>query len=174
MDDGAKRRILPTEERSPFGEARHHGGHAMTAPLPALSPAHEIASPLRTNLTPGRDIAEAIRTAARSLDALAGLSDMQSAIGERAMKEEASAFVAYLAEIARPLDLMLREILRKAADNVGAFSPIEQDECVRSRIVTDTLHDQWLASFQLAAIGAECEPAFYTRRYARALAADGR
>jgi hypothetical protein len=91
------------------------------------------------------------------------------------MKEEASAFLAYLAEVARPLDLMLREILRKGADNVGAFSPIEQDECAHARIVSDALHDQWLASFHLAAIGAECEPAFYTRRYARALAAkDGR
>jgi hypothetical protein len=89
------------------------------------------------------------------------------------MREEASAFLAYLAEIARPLDLMLREILRKAADNVGAFSPVEQDECARARIVTDALHDQWLASFQLAAIGAECDPAFYTRRYARAFAATG-
>jgi hypothetical protein len=142
----------------------------MTAPLSSVIPARQV-PPVRTNLTPGRDIAEAIRVAARSLDALAGLSDMQSAIGERAMKEEASAFVAYLFEIARPLDLMLREILRKAADNVGAFSPIEQDECARARIVTDTLHDQWLASFQLAAIGAECDPAFYTRRYARAVAA---
>jgi hypothetical protein len=143
----------------------------MTAPLAAFAPAHEVPAPVRTNLTPAREIAEEIRKAARELDALAGLSDMQSAVGERAMKEEASAFLACLAEVARPLDLMLREILRKAADNVGAFSPIEQDECARARIVTDVLHDQWLASFQLAAIGAECEPAFYTRRYARALAA---
>ena len=163
------------------GPTRHssqchaHGGRAVTAPLTALAPTPDIPAPARTNLTPAREIAEAIRKAAQSLDVIAGLADMQSAAGERAMKEEASAFLAYLAEIARPLDLMLREILRKAADNVGAFSPIEQDECARSRIVTDALHDQWLASFQLAAIGAECEPAFYTRRYARALAAtDGR
>jgi hypothetical protein len=147
----------------------------MTASLSALAPAHDGSAPVRTNLTPAREIAEEIRKAASTLDALAGLSDMQSAIGERAMREEASAFVAYLAEVARPLDLMLREILRKAADNVGAFSLIEQHECARARIVTDALHDQWMASFQLAAIGAECEPVFYTRRYARALAVtDGR
>jgi hypothetical protein len=147
----------------------------VTAPFPALAPAREVPAPVRTYLTPAREIAEVIRKAAQSLDALAGLADMQSAVGERAMKEEASAFLAYLTEVARPLDLVLREILRKAADNVGAFSPIEQDECSRARIVTDALHDQWLASFQLAAIGAECDPAFYTRRYARALAAtDGR
>jgi len=146
----------------------------VTAPLAALAPAPDVAAPVRTNLTPAREIAEAIRKAAQSLDVLAGLSDMQSAVGERAMKEEASAFLAYLAEVARPLDRMLREILRKAADNVGAFSPIEQDECARTRIVTDALHDQWLASFQLAAIGAECEPAIYTRRYSRALAAADR
>jgi hypothetical protein len=152
-----------------------HAKRLATAPLTALAPVHEVPAPVRTNLTPARDIAEAVRKAARELDVIAGLADMQSAVGERAMKEEASAFLAYLAEIARPLDLMLREILRKAADNVGAFSPIEQDECACARIVTDALHDQWLASFQLAAIGAECEPAFYTRRYARALAAtDGR
>jgi hypothetical protein len=88
----------------------------MTAPLAAFAPAHEVPAPVRTNLTPAREIAEEIRKAARELDALAGLSDMQSAVGERAMKEEASAFLAYLAEVARPLDLMLREILRKAAD----------------------------------------------------------
>jgi hypothetical protein len=145
----------------------------VTTPLAALAPAPDGPAPVRTNLTPAREIAEAIRNAAQSLDALAGLADMQSAVGERAMREEASAFLAYLAEIARPLDLMLREILRKAADNVGAFSPVEQDECARARIVTDALHDQWLASFQLAAIGAECDPAFYTRRYARAFAATG-
>jgi len=146
----------------------------VTAPLAALAPAPDVPAPVRTNLTPAREIAEAIRKAAQSLDVLAGLSDMQSTVGERAMKEEASAFLAYLAEVARPLDRMLREILRKAADNVGAFSPIEQDECARTRIVTDALHDQWLASFQLAAIAAECEPAFYTRRYSRALAAADR
>ncbi len=133
----------------------------------------EAAKPVRTNFSPGRDIAEEIRKAARYLDAIAGLADMQVAGSERSMKEEASAFVAYLAEIARPLDLMLRQILRQAADNVGVFSPLEQNECARSAIVSDALHDQWLASFQLAAIGAECEPPFYTSRYARALAKAG-
>lgn len=156
-----------------FSPCHAHGGRAVTATLVAVSPADDVAAPARTNLAPARAIADAVRQAARELDLNAGLADMQSAVGDRAMKKEASAFLAYLAEIARPLDLMLREILRKAADNVGAFSPIEQGECARARILTDALHDQWLASFQLAAIGAECEPAFYSRRYARALAVAG-
>ena len=52
----------------------------MTAPVAALAPAHEVSAPVRTNLTLAREIAGAIRKAARELDALAGLSDMQSAV----------------------------------------------------------------------------------------------
>src|SRR3990167_9209521 len=85
--------------------------------------------------TPGDDIADEIRKAALHLQILAGLADMRFAVGERRQKEEAAAFTAYVAELARPLDEMFRRLLRLGADNVGAFSPLSQDECERSRIV---------------------------------------
>lgn len=119
--------------------------------------------------TPAEDIRKAIAICARDLLRLCRVADMQFASSIREMREESSAFAAFLPELCRPLDELLRNVIRTGADNVGGFSPIEQKELEESRIVTDTVHGNWLCYFQLAAMGAELEPEEYTRRYVRAM-----
>lgn len=126
--------------------------------------------------TPAEDIALALTAAARDLLLLAKLSDMQFARTEREMHEEASNFAAFLMEIARPLDLMLRNVMQTASDNVGVggFSKYEADDLEKARIVTEALHNDWVGYFKLAAIGAQCDPEFYTKQFARLIELAGR
>lgn len=119
--------------------------------------------------TPAEDIRRELYLAALNLCRLAKVADMQFARTDREMHEEASAFVAFVGEVTQPLDDMFRRILRTAGDNVGGFSPIDQSELEQSRIVTDTVHDNWLCHFQLAAIGSESDAEFYQRRYVKSL-----
>lgn len=119
--------------------------------------------------SPARDIREAIDEAIRTLTAIRDVADMQFARSDREMKEESSAFVAYVFELARPLDDMFRQIFRIGADNIGGLSPIEQKELDRSAMISDVVGDNWTPYFELAAIGAECEPDFYQKRYVRSL-----
>ena len=121
--------------------------------------------------TPAEDIAEALREAALTLDALALLADMPPANSEAAKRETAAMFCGFLAEVCRPLDDMFRQILRTAADNLGSFSPLDQAELERSRIVTDTIHDNWLCFYKLVALGRMVEAPRYQQQYARELPA---
>jgi len=121
--------------------------------------------------TPAEDIAEALREAALTLDALALLADMPPANSEAAKRETAAMFCGFLAEVCRPLDDMFRQILRTAADNLGSFSPLDQAELERSRIVTNTIHDNWLCFYKLVALGRMVEAPRYQQQYARELPA---
>jgi len=67
------------------------------------------------------EIGDELREAAAKLNILADLSDMQFARCEREQKEEASAFVAFLGEVCRPMDEAIRNIMVIASDNTGAI-----------------------------------------------------
>ena len=114
------------------------------------------------------EIADELREAAAKLNILADLSDMQFARCEREQKEEASAFVAFLGEVCRPMDEAIRNIMVIASDNTGAIGDT-RDPSLRN-IVTDAVTDNWSSYFELAAIGAAMEPKEYRARYAVNLA----
>ena len=123
-------------------------------------------APLRTPRPgPAGEIADELRQGAHALNVLADIADMTFATGPQSQKEEAAAFAAFLGEVARPLDDMLRRIMQTAADNVGpAMSPNEVRELARLRLVSDAFEDNWRDCF--------CDPGDeepHTRRYVAAL-----
>ena len=144
-----------------------------TAAMIRQSLAHSHANAAKSR-TPAEDIRVALATCARDLLRCVEVVNMLPANSSRSEIEEASAFIAFIQEVCRPLDVMLRDVIRTASDNCGGFSPSEQDELATSRIATDAVKDNWLASFQMKAWSANLEPKEYARRYARQIELAGR
>ena len=119
--------------------------------------------------TPAEDIRVAIATCARDLLIRAQVVNMLPANSERSEIEEASAFIAFIGEVCRPMDECLRSVIRTASDNCGGFSPGDQNALASSRMVTDAVHDQWIADFTMKSWHACYTPEQYTKRYARAI-----
>ena len=119
--------------------------------------------------TPAEDIRVAIAICARDLLLRAQIVNMLPANSERSEIEEASAFIAFIGEVCRPMDECLRSVIRTASDNCGGFSPSDQDALASSRMVTEAVHDHWLPSFQMKAWHACYTPEQYTKRYARSI-----
>lgn len=142
---------------------------ALPFPTPDSRSVSEFRKIERENARPApkpvsQEIGDELREAARMLNILADLSDMQFARCEREQKEEASAFAAFLGEVCRPLDVMLRNIIVTASDNTGAIGDT-RDPSLKN-IVTDCVMDNWAPYFELAAIGAVSESSYYQARYA--------
>lgn len=118
---------------------------------------------------PGYDLEEVVSEAAKKLQALADSANMRTAHNTRMRAEEASAFLGYLSELSSVCDDMFRKAIRLAGDNVGVFSPAEQDELAKSRIVSDALHNDWTAYFKEWAESAGRRPASYASEYHEAI-----
>src|SRR3990167_364458 len=119
--------------------------------------------------TPAEDIRVAIAICARDLLLRAQIVNMLPANSERSEIEEASAFIAFLGEVCRPMDECLRSVIRTASDNCGGFSPGDQDALASSRMVKDTVHDHWIADFPMKSWHACYTQEVYTKRYARSI-----